>query len=131
MQISSGLSKNVIILTIVLFALIAALGVMLKLSQDPAYSPAPALKGVTSAAINTNVNELNSLNADLALFAEDNIILDELDAVLSEVGEIENESADLTVDEKNLNDLAQDLDNSSSDELINQEIDQALQEAAL
>lgn len=137
MQFSNKLSKNIIILTIVLFALIAALNVMLLLDKNPVSSPAPAVKGITSAAINKNINELDSFDADLALFAGDDAVTQELNAILSEMdetktGSIESTvSVNLTDDEKSLNDLSKDLDTSSSDEATDRALNEALEEAAL
>lgn len=130
MQNSNGFNKNILILTIVLFALIAALSIMLNLGGNPAAVSTLSLKG-NIAVIDKNVAELDGFNTDLSLFIEEDVVSQELDATLSEVGEISNTTAGLTNDEENLDNLAQDLNNSLSDESTNKEVDQALQEVAL
>lgn len=130
MQNSNGVNKNVLILTIVLFALVVALSLMFGMSKNPVPPPL-ALKGNMIQAVDKNIAELNSFDADLALFAEDNVVSQELDVTLSEVGEIDESSENLVNDEKNLSDLDSDLNNLSNDEKINAEIDQSLQDAAL
>lgn len=130
MQNFNALNKNILILTIVLFALIAALSAMLNLGKNPASSPEPSLKGGI-VAIDKNITELNSLDADLALFAEDDIILQELNAILGEVGEINDTAINLMNDEENLNNLNSDLTSLSGNENVNKEIDQSLQEVSL
>ncbi len=130
MQNSNGLSKNILILTIVLFALIAALSAMFTFNKSPVFSPAPAIKG-DNAAIDKNIAELNSFDADLDLLAEDDIVLKELDATLNEVGEINETAMKLADDEENLNNLDSDLTGLSGDEAIFNEIDQALGDIAL
>lgn len=130
MQNSNGLSKNILILTIVLFALIAALSIMFTFNKNPVSSPAPATKG-DSAAIDKNVADLNNLDADIASFAEDDAVSTELDETLNEAGEISETAENLTKDEENLNSLGSDLGTLSGDEAIDKEIDQALQEVSL
>lgn len=130
MQNSNGMSKNILILTIVLFALIAALGAMFKLGGNTASVSKLNLKeNITE--IDKNVAELNSFDADLSLFAEDDIVSQELDATLIEVGEISEATAELRNDEKNLSSFDSDLGILSDDEAVNKEIDQFLQEVSL
>jgi hypothetical protein len=131
MQNSTGLNKNILVLTIVLFALVASLSVMIGISNNLVISPAPILEGSITQAIDKNVVELNNLDADLALLVQDDVVSQELDATLSEVGEIDEVSTSLTSDEKNLTDLDNDLNNLSNDEKVNAEVDQSLQDASL
>jgi len=127
------MKKNILILTIVFFALVVSLSVMLALSSNPASSPAPAVKSITiqAQAIDKNVTELNSFDAELASYAADDNVSQELDATLDEVGEINGATAGLTNDEKNLNNLDSDLTGLSGDEKTNNEIDQSLQGVSL
>lgn len=130
MQNSIGLNKNILILTIVLFALIVALSVMLGLNK--AYSPAPAVvEGSITQAVDKNLLELNAFDAVLSLFAKGDAVSQELDTTLSEVGEINEPLAGLTGDESGLADLNSELNTSSSDDEINAEIDQMLKDASL
>lgn len=132
MQNSSGLNKNILILTVVLFALIIALGVMFMLAGGPsAPFSAPIISGSTTQAIDKNVAELDNFNADLISFNNDDAIAEELDTTLSEVGEIGGTSAGLKKDEENLADLDSDLTNLSNDEKVNEEIDQSLKDVSL
>ncbi|MDP3057603.1 MAG: hypothetical protein Q8N37_03745 [bacterium] len=126
----SGLSKKFLVLTIVLFALIVALGAVLKLGNKSGSVPAPYLKE-DIAEIDKNVAELNSFDADLSLFAEDDVVSQELDATLTEVGEISEATVGLRNDEKNLSSFDSDLGILSNDEAVNKEIDQFLQEVSI
>lgn len=130
MQNFNGLSKNVLVLSIVLFAFIAALGVMLKFGGNSVFVPISNLKG-NIAEIDKNVAELNNFDANLVLFAEDDVVSQELDATLIEVGEISEATSELRSDEKILNSIDSDLGILSGDETINKEIDQLLQEVSL
>lgn len=134
MQNSNMMSKNILILTIVLFALVAALGAMLSLSKNQASSrvpAAPVVKSITIKDIDKNIAELNNLDTDLALSAQDDAVTQELDTTLNEVGEIAAPVTGLSDEEQNLSSLESNLANLSGDEKINQEIDQSLQDVSL
>lgn len=124
------MNKNILILIVILFVLVTALGGMLMLGKSPA-SPAPVIKGVTIEDIDKNLSELSNLDNDLALFAKDDIVLQEMDSTLAEAGEITESTASLSKEESNLDTLDSDLTNLSGDEKINQEIDKSLQDIAL
>lgn len=130
MQNSNGFSKNILILTLVLFALVASLSVMLKLSQNRALVSNTNIKGI-AALVDNNISELNTLDANLAMFAEDNLIMQELDATLSEVGEIDDVAESLISEEEALNDLNADITDLSGDEDVSNEIDRYLEEVSL
>lgn len=125
------MNKNIIIFAVIVLGLAIVAGAMVSIvkKQRPnAYVTAPK---VDSLLIERNSAELNNLDIDLASFAADEMVIQELDGTLNEVGEIKDVSADLNSEAENLNNLAQDLNTSSSDELTNQEVDKTLQEAAL
>jgi len=125
------MNKNIIFFAVIVLGLAIVAGAIVSIVKKPrpnAYVTAPK---VDSLLIERNNAELNNLDIDLASYATDEMVVKELDGTLDEVGEIEDESADLTSEAENVDDLAKDLNNSSNDELTNQEVDQTLQEAAL
>lgn len=130
MENSNKMNKNILILVIVLFALIASLGILFSRWQEPSLGPSSAVKG-NIIALDKNISDLNGFDADLALSAQDDIVLNEVDATLNEVGEINGTTASLSNDQENLNNLAGDLASSSNDENINNEIDQSLKDVSL
>lgn len=126
------MNKNILILTVVLFGLVSALGALLMLSKNPASPlPSPVIKNTTMQDINKSLNELNNLDADLVLISKDDVVLQEMDTALIEVGEINEATASLSGDESNLNGLDGDLTTLSGDEKIDQEIDRSLQDMSL
>lgn len=125
------MNKNIIILSVVLFALVAALGVMLSFGNNSNFTAAPIVKNVTGQELDKNVAELNSLDTELTYSSQDSIVANELDTTLNEVGEISGSTASLSGDEENLSNLDSDLTNLSGDEKINQEIDQSLRDVSL
>lgn len=131
MQNSNGLNKNILILSIVLFVLVAALSVMFGLSKKPVSSPAPVLEGSMAQAIDKNIAELDNFNSDLVQFNKDNVVSEELDVTLSEAGEINGVSVSLTNDEKTLTDLDTELTDLFNEEKINAEIDQVFKDISM
>lgn len=130
-NISNGLNKNIIIFAVIVLGLAIVAGAIVSIAKKPRPNAYVAAPKVDSLLIERNSAELNNLDIDLVSFATDEMVIQELDGTLNEVGEIEDESADLTSEAENLNNLDKDLNSSSSDELTNQEVDQTLQEAAL
>lgn len=130
MKIFDGLNKNILILTIVLIALIAALNIMLKFDENPE-SLSPVIKGNSLAAINKNIADLSGFDADLDLLEKEGAVLQELDSTLNEVGEITEAVSDFTEDENNLNNLDDNLAGLTGDENVNNEIDKSLEEVSL
>lgn len=119
------MSKNIIVGVIILGI---ATGIMLVVVKNKYYQPAP--KAIDSSLLEKNISELNTLEGDMALFNQDDIVSDELNETLKEVGEI-SVATNLNDDEQGLNNLSNDLTNISGDEDVLRELDNAINEAAL
>lgn len=130
MENSNKMKKNILIFIIVIFALIAVLSIIFTKWQEPYSGPSSAVK-VNTVALDKNISELNSFDADLVLFVQDGNNLNEMDSILDEVGEINGASSSLTKDEQDLNNFNSDLAGLSGDKTIDKEIDQLLQEVSL
>jgi hypothetical protein len=120
----SGLNKNTIIGTIIL---LVAAGVAFAVIRTQYSMEPPAT--IDTAAIEKNITELNALNSDMSLFDQDDIIFDELNGALNDVGEITMTTI-MSDDERDLNNLSNDLINISGDEEVLRELDNAMDEAA-
>lgn len=135
MQIFNGVNKGTAILMIAFFALIILLNILVTKQQGRQLGSSIETNKKMITEIDKNIIELDSFDIDIASYLQDDIVLNELDATLIEVGEV-NEVADKAVnnlieDEKNINDLDSNLEILSGDETIDNEIDQVLQEVAL
>lgn len=123
------MNKNIIILSVIsLF--VGVLSLYIYAYQEPLRSPVDKKSNII-AALDKNISGLNSFDAELALFANDDITVQEMDAALNEAGEINGAATGLTNDEKNLSSFEGDLGTSQNDEAVNNEIDQSLREMAL
>jgi hypothetical protein len=124
-QISSGLNKNIIIGIVVLAVAASA---MLIVSRLQNYSSAP-VPGENGGFVGEDLSELNALSSDIDSLGQNNILFEEIDGALNELGEVV-ETSGLSAEESNLDSLSKDLSDISGDEAILKELDQALGEAA-
>lgn len=118
------MSKNIIVGVIILGI---ATGIMLVVVKNKYYQPAPT--AIDTTLLEKNISELNALDSDMVLFNQDDIVSDELNETLKEVGEI-TVATNLNDDEQSLNNLSNDLINIAGDEAALNELDQALGDAA-
>lgn len=124
-NISNGLNKNIIIGIAVLLIITGAVFVII---QKQYSVPAPVAK-IDGAAIAKNLSELNALDSDMSSFGQDDIVSNELNGALNDVGEI-TLTTTLNNDGQNLNNLSNDLTGIAGDEAALSELDQALGDAA-
>lgn len=122
----NNMSKNIIAGVIILGI---STGIMLVVIKNKYYQPAPTITTIDAVLLEKNISELNTLDGDMALFNQDDIVSDEIVETLKEVGEI-TVATNLNDDEQGLNNLSNDLINIAGDEAALNELDQALGDAA-
>ncbi len=105
-----------------------AVGILTVAVKNRYYPAAPTALDVS--LLEKNITELNSLNTDMSLFNQDDVVLGELIDTVNEVGEISNETV-LFEEENNLTGISQDINNLTQDETLFEEINQTANESAI
>lgn len=123
----NNMSKNIIAGVIILGI---STGIMLVVIKNKYYQPAPTITTIDAVLLEKNISELNTLDGDMALFNQDDIVSDEIVETLSEVGEI-TPATGLNEEENNLAGLSQDINNLAQDESLFEEINQAANDSSI